>query len=208
MKKHDVWSSIHKERESLVETLSSLSPEQWSAASWCGAWNVKEVVGHVLSAAEQTTFNFYKQLASAGFKFDVFADRDAKKLGALEPDKLIRRLQARTTTTNHPPAPVIAMLGEIVVHSEDIRRPLGIKHQTPEAALVAVADNWKKSNLLIGSKRRIAGVHLQATDVNWSHGSGPVVSGPLQSLVLAMTGMKGALPDLNGDGVAVLEGRN
>jgi uncharacterized protein (TIGR03083 family) len=208
MKKHDVWSSIHKERESLVETLSSLSPEQWSAASWCGAWNVKEVVGHVLSAAEQTTFNFYKQLASAGFKFDVFADRDAKKLGALEPDKLIRRLQARTTTTNHPPAPVIAMLGEIVVHSEDIRRPLGIKHQTPEAALVAVADNWKKSNLLIGSKRRIAGVHLQATDVNWSHGSGPVVSGPLQSLVLAMTGRKGALPDLNGDGVAVLEGRN
>jgi uncharacterized protein (TIGR03083 family) len=208
MKKHDVWSSIHKERESLVETLSSLSPEQWSAASWCGAWNVKEVVGHVLSAAEQTTFNFYKQLASAGFKFDVFADRDAKKLGALEPDKLIRRLQARTTTTNHPPAPVIAMLGEIVVHSEDIRRPLGIKHQTPEAALVAVANNWKKSNLLIGSKRRIAGVHLQATDVNWSHGSGPVVSGPLQSLVLAMTGRKGALPDLNGDGVAVLEGRN
>ena len=208
MKKHDVWSSIHKERESLVETLSSLSPEQWSAASWCGAWNVKEVVGHVLSAAEQTTFNFYKQLASAGFKFDVFADRDAKKLGALEPDKLIRRLQARTTTTNHPPAPVIAMLGEIVVHSEDIRRPLGIKHQTPEAALVAVADNWKKSNLLIGSKRRIAGVHLQATDVNWSHGSGPVVSGSLQSLVLAMTGRKGALPDLNGDGVAVLEGRN
>ena len=208
MKKHDVWSSIHKERESLVETLSSLSPEQWSAASWCGAWNVKEVVGHVLSAAEQTTFNFYKQLASAGVKFDVFADRDAKKLGALEPDKLIRRLQARTTTTNHPPAPVIAMLGEIVVHSEDIRRPLGIKHQTPEAALVAVADNWKKSNLLIGSKRRIAGVHLQATDVNWSHGSGPVVSGPLQSLVLAMTGRKGALPDLNGDGVAVLEGRN
>jgi uncharacterized protein (TIGR03083 family) len=208
MKKHDVWSSIHKERESLVETLSSLSPEQWSAASWCGAWNVKEVVGHVLSAAEQTTFNFYKQLASAGFKFDVFADRDAKKLCALEPDKLIRRLQARTTTTNHPPAPVIAMLGEIVVHSEDIRRPLGIKHQTPEAALVAVADNWKKSNLLIGSKRRIAGVHLQATDVNWSHGSGPVVSGPLQSLVLAMTGRKGALPDLNGDGVAVLEGRN
>jgi uncharacterized protein (TIGR03083 family) len=208
MNKQDVWTNIHRERESLVETLSLLSPEQWSAASWCGAWNVKEVVGHVLSAAEQTTFNFYKQLASAGFKFDVFADRDAKRLGALEPSELIRRLQARTTTTNRPPAPVIAMLGEIVVHGEDIRRPLGIKHQTPEAALIAVADNWKKSNLLIGSKRRIAGVQLHATDVNWSHGSGPVVSGPLQSLVLAMTGRKGALPDLNGDGVAVLEARN
>ena len=39
---------------------------------------------------------------------------------------LVARLRARTTTTNHPPAPVMAMLGEIVVHGEDIRRPLGI----------------------------------------------------------------------------------
>jgi uncharacterized protein (TIGR03083 family) len=207
MNKQDIWSNIHAEREQLVETLASLSPAQWSAASWCGAWNVKEVVGHVLSAAEQTTFNFYKQLASAGFKFDVFANRDAKRLAALEPAELIRRLKARTTTTNHPPAPVIAMLGEIVVHGEDIRRPLGITHHSPEVALVAVADNWKNSNLLIGCKRRIAGIQLQATDVSWSHGSGPLVSGPLQSLVLAMTGRKGALVDLSGDGVAVLEAR-
>jgi uncharacterized protein (TIGR03083 family) len=208
MNKQEIWSNIHAEREQLAETLASLAPAQWSVDSWCGAWSVKEVVGHVLSAAEQTTFNFYKQLASAGFRFDVFADRDAKRLAALEPAELIRRLKARTTTTNHPPAPVIAMLGEIVVHGEDIRRPLGITHHSPEAALVAVADNWKNSNLLIGSKRRIAGVQLRATDATWSHGSGPLVSGPLQSLVLAMTGRKGALSDLSGDGVAVLEGKD
>jgi len=208
MNKQEIWSNIHGEREQFVETLRSLSPEQWSAPTWCGAWNVKEVVGHVLSAAEQTTLNFYKELASDGFKFDVFAERDAKKLAALEPSELIRRLQSRTTTTNHPPAPVIAMLGEIVVHGDDIRRPLGITHKSPEAALLAVADNWKNSNLLIGSKRRITGVQLRATDASWSHGTGPVVSGPLQSLVLAMTGRKGALADLSGDGVSILAGRD
>ena len=85
MNKQEIWSNIHGEREQFVETLRSLSPEQWSAPTWCGAWNVKEVVGHVLSAAEQTTLNFYKELASAGFKFDVFAERDAKKLAALNP---------------------------------------------------------------------------------------------------------------------------
>ena len=85
MNKQEIWSNIHAEREQLAETLASLTPAQWSADSWCGAWSVKEVVGHVLSAAEQTTFNFYKQLASAGFRFDVFADRDAKRLAALEP---------------------------------------------------------------------------------------------------------------------------
>ncbi len=39
------------------------------------------------------------------------------------PDALVRRLRARTTTTNRPPAPVVAMLGEIVVHGEDIPSP-------------------------------------------------------------------------------------
>lgn len=207
MNKQEIWSNIHAERENLVETLKSLTAEQWSAPTWCGAWNVKEVVGHVLGAAEQTTFNFYKELAGAGFSFNVFAERGAKKLAALEPSELIERLEARTTTTNHPPAPVIAMLGEIIVHGDDIRRPLGMTHHSPEAALIAVADNWKKSNLLIGSKRRITGVQLQATDATWSHGTGPLVSGPLQSLVLAMTGRKGALPDLSGEGVAVLASR-
>lgn len=207
MNKQELWSSIHGERESLVETLTALTPEQWSAPTWCGEWRVKEVVGHVLAAAEQTTFNFYKDFAVAGFKFDVFADRDAKRLGALAPTELIRRLRARTTTTNNPPAPVIAMLGEIVVHSDDIRRPLGLTHHSPEAALVAIADTWKTSNLLIGSKRRIAGLELRATDTSWSHGTGPLVSGPLQSLILAMTGRKGALPDLSGEGVEILKAR-
>ena len=101
----------------------------------------------------------------------------------------------------------MAMLGEIVVHGDDIRRPLGLVHQSPEAALVAVADSWKNSNLLIGSKRRISGLQLRATDVDWVHGSGPPASGPLQSLVLAMTGRKGSHQDLSGEGVSILARR-
>jgi uncharacterized protein (TIGR03083 family) len=124
------------------------------------------------------------------------------------PDELIRRIQDRTTTTNHPPAPVMAMLGEIVVHGEDIRRPLGLQHRAPEAALVAVADSYKKSNLLLGAKRRIAGLKLNATDSDWVWGDGPQVSGPLISLILAMTGRTGADGDLTGEGLVTLQGRS
>jgi uncharacterized protein (TIGR03083 family) len=168
---------------------------------------VQEATGHILAAAEQTPANFYKELISAGFKFDVFTDRAAKRLGATGPEELIRRIQARTTTTNHPPAPVMAMLGEIVVHGEDIRRPLGLQHRAPEAALVAVADSYKKSNFLLGGKRRIAGLKLNATDSDWVWGDGPVVSGPLLSLILAMTGRTGAASDLTGEGLTTLAGR-
>jgi len=70
-----------------------------------------------------------------------------------------------------------------------------------------VADFYAGSNLIIGAKRRIDGLTLRATDATWSHGSGPEVSGPALSLVMAMTGRKAALDDLSGDGVATLRTR-
>ncbi len=207
MKSGETWKHIHSERAQMADTLAALSAGQWAAQSWCQGWSVQDTAGHIVAAAEQTPANFYKEMASAGFKFNVFTDRGARRLAAIGPDELVRRLRARTSTTNHPPAPVMAMLGEIVVHGEDIRRPLGLKHQPPEAAVAAVADSWKNSNLLIGSKRRISGLRLQATDTEWTHGDGPEVSGPLLSLVLAMTGRKAVHPDLSGEGVAELARR-
>ena len=207
MKSQETWKYIHSERADMAETWATLSANQWAAASWCEGWSVQDTAGHVVAAAEQTPVNFYKELIAAGFRFNVFADRGAKRLGGIDPAELVRRLQERTSTTNHPPAPVVAMLGEIIVHGEDIRRPLGLEHQSPEPALVAVADGWKNSNLLIGSKRRIAGLRLKATDAEWAHGDGPEVSGPLIALVLAMTGRKGAQSDLTGEGVPLLADR-
>jgi len=207
MKPEQTWNYIHAERAEMVGTWAALSAGQWATASWCEGWSVQDVAGHVLAAAEQTPVNFYKELALAGFRFNVFADRGAKRLATVGPAQLVSRLQARTASTNHPPAPVMAMLGEIIVHGEDIRRPLGLSHESPEGALVALADSWKNSNLLIGAKRRTAGLRLRATDVDWAHGDGPEVAGPLISLVLAMTGRKGAHPDLTGEGLATLANR-
>ncbi len=208
MNSAETWGYIHSERSQLADTWEGLSDGQWAVSSWCEGWTVQDVAGHVLAAAEQTPSNFYKEMLQAGFRFNVFADRAARRLAAVGPGELVRRLRVRTTTTNHPPAPVMAMLGEIVVHGEDIRRPLGDEgHQVPEAALAALADSWKKSNLLIGAKRRIAGVRLRATDADWSWGDGPEVSGPMLALVLAMTGRKGSHAELTGEGVAVLAGR-
>ena len=71
-----------------------------------------------------------------------------------------------------------------------------------------MADFYQGSNLLIGSKRRIAGLNLRATDAEWSHGTGPEVSGPILSLVMVMTGRKAAVDDLTGEGVATLRSRS
>ena len=207
MKSEEVWKNVHSQREAMADTWAGLSADQWAAASWCDGWSVQDTAGHVLASAEQTPANFFRELAGAGFRFNVFADRGARRLAAFGPDELIRRLRARTTTTNHPPGPTATWLGEIVTHGEDIRRPLGLQHQVPEDALVAVADFYKNSNLLIGSKGRIAGLRLRATDAEWAHGDGPEVAGSLSSLILAMTGRKEVHADLTGDGVTILASR-
>ncbi len=207
MKSRELWHHIHTERANLIDTWIGFTSPQWTAPSLCAGWSVQDVAGHVVSGAEQTPANFLRELAQARFNFDRFTDHGAKRNGAKGPTELVRRLQARTTTTNHPPGPASAMLGEIVVHGADIRRPLHVNYSYPDAALIEIANGWKNSNLIIGAKRRIAGLRLRAIDADWAHGDGPEVTGPLLAIVLAMTGRADAHRELSGEGLSTLVSR-
>ena len=200
----ETWKYIHTERAIMADTLSELSTEQWAAPSWCGQWTVRKTAAHILVAAEQTPGRFYLQLLQAGMRFDTYAEQTAQALTGLGSSDLVARLRTRTLTTNRPPAPTIAMLGEIVTHGGDIRMPLGLTHRPDDAALVAVADNYSRTNLLIHAKKRITGLRLTATDADWSTGTGQEVTGPLLFLILAMSGRRQACRDLAGEGVAKL----
>ncbi|MEO9151146.1 MAG: hypothetical protein ABI243_01995 [Lapillicoccus sp.] len=70
-----------------------------------------------------------------------------------------------------------------------------------------VAPFYSGSNALIGAKDRIAGLSLSATDIEWTHGDGPEVSGPIMPLVMAMTGRAPAVDALSGAGVDTLRQR-
>ena len=105
------------------------------------------------------------------------------------------------------PWPLIHGEREAVVHGEDIRRPLGIKRAYPPEAVTRSADFFRRSNLLIGSKRRITGLRLRANDLEWAAGSGPEVTGPAMALLMAMTGRAAALGDLTGEGAVTLRSR-
>ena len=73
--------------------------------------------------------------------------------------------------------------------------------------MTAVTDFYAGSNVLIGGKRRVEGVTLKATDADWSHGSGPVVSGPATALMLATAGRTAPLDELAGPGLQTLRSR-
>ena len=150
---------------------------------------------------------FFPRLAACGFKFQRVQEKGiAENKGHSGADTLAG-FDAVLTSLGHPPGPMDTMLGEALVHAEDIRRPLGIKHDYPVAAVARTAQFFTGSNLLIGAKRRISGLTLRATDTDWSHGTGPEVTGPVLSLLMAMTGRKAAIDDLAGDGAAALRER-
>ena len=203
-----MWDTIAAERGALAEDLSGLTEEQWNTPSLCSGWTVRELLAHQSGTASLTPPTFLVRFAGSGFNFDKFTRREIERHLGATPEETLAEFKSLQHSTKSPPGPKASWLGETIVHSEDIRRALGIQHKYPTDAVVTVADFYKGSNLLIGSKSRIAGLTLRATDADWSHGTGPEVSGPILSLVMAMTGRKQADDDLAGDGVATLRSRS
>ena len=185
MEKTDIWPVIHAERKALAGDLETLSDEQWSSASLCDRWPVRDVIAHMTATAKITPPVFLAKLAGSGFSLTRLQDKDIAVERGSSPADTLARFEAVVTSVKHPPGPVESWLGETIVHAEDIRRPLGIRHQYPAGAVLRVADFYAGSNLIIGAKRRIDGLTLRATDATWSHGSGPEASGPVLSLVMA-----------------------
>jgi uncharacterized protein (TIGR03083 family) len=159
------------------------------------------------ATAKMTPPLFFGKLLTSGFSFTKLQSRDIAAENGASAAETLARFAAEVNSSKHPPGPNDSWLGETLVHSEDIRRPLGLAHAYPTDAAVPVANFYQGSNLLIGAKTRIAGLTLRATDTDWQHGEGPLVSGPVISLVMAMTGRKAALDDLSGEGVATLRTR-
>jgi uncharacterized protein (TIGR03083 family) len=205
MDKSQIWPTIRQERQALADDLAKVSDADMAKPSLCEGWTVKDVVAHMAATAYVTKASFLPKMIGSGFSLTKMQNKD---IAAIHAAGTMDKFKAAIPLTTSPPGPVDTWLGETLIHGEDIRRVLGIKHDYPLDALKRVADATKKSNLVLGAKKRIAGVKLVATDSDWSTGDGPEARGPMLSLVRVMSGRKSALDDLEGDGVAILRSRD
>ncbi|MEV8099372.1 maleylpyruvate isomerase family mycothiol-dependent enzyme [Kitasatospora sp. NPDC085879] len=203
----EVWDLVHAERRALLADVRDLAAEQWMVESLCVGRSVRDTLAHMAATARMSPPRFFLKMARAGFRFEVMTAREIAELTAGEPAATVAAFEAELDSVGHPPGPTDTWLGETVVHAEDIRRPLGITRAYPPKALTRCADLYLRSNLLIGGKRRAAGLRLRAADTSWSSGDGPEVVGPMLSLLLAVTGRPAGLAGLSGDGLPVLTSR-
>jgi uncharacterized protein (TIGR03083 family) len=203
----DIWPTIHAERTALADDLSTLTSEQWATQSLCSEWTVHDVLAHLLSAAKMTPPKFVAKFAAAGFNFDKFAGKQVAEEGAGGPAATLAAFRAAHDRTTSPPGPKETWLGEAFVHGEDIRRPLGMSRDYPLSEVARAVDFYTRSNAIIGGKKRVAGLTLKASDTDFTAGSGPLVEGPVVSLLLVASGRTVALDELSGPGVDTLRGR-
>ncbi|GAA1757131.1 maleylpyruvate isomerase family mycothiol-dependent enzyme [Nonomuraea bangladeshensis] len=203
-----LWPLVHVERAALAADLAELTDEQWATPSLCAGLTVREVLAHLIAGASLNSVRWMAGVIRYRFDFDKqVAMRLAEQLGANAAETHDRFRRVITSTTK-PPLPVVAMLGETIVHAEDIRRPLGIRHDYPIETLTRTAEYYQGSDLVLPAKKRIAGLRLVADDGPFTTGSGPLVSGSTLALIMTMTGRTAYCDELTGDGVEILRDRH
>jgi uncharacterized protein (TIGR03083 family) len=200
------WNVVHNERRMLADELSLLTEPQWAAASLCEGWDVHDVIAHLTGSAKTTRRGFWMSMVRSGFNFDWANAREVATERAPTPAETLDRFRATITSTNTPPGPFVTRLIEIVVHGEDIRRPLGMTRPHLPPALKDCLEYLVRDQLS-GGKKRLAGLELAATDQGFNVGSGRSVRGPALSLLLAASGRPAGLPELQGEGLTLLNER-
>ena len=202
------WPLVHAERAALAADLAGLTAEQWATPSLCTGLTVREVLAHLTAGASLNPVRWLAGVIRCRFDFDKqVAMRLAEQLGAT-PAETIDRFRSVRTSTTKPPVPTLAMLGETIVHAQDIRLPLGIGHDYPIETLTRLAEYYRGSDLPVLTKTRSRGLRLVATDGSFATGSGPLASGATLALIMAMAGRGAYCDELQGDGAATLRERS
>lgn len=166
-----LWETIHAERAALAADLAGLGDRRWETPSLCEGLSVRQVLAHLTAGAGLTWGRWMAGVVKCRFDFDEqVLMRLKERLGRDAAETLRLFEEAATSTTRM--IPLKALLGEIVVHGEDIRRPLGIERAYPIEALTLLAEYYRRSDFVVVAEKRVAGLRLVAEDGPFAAGAG------------------------------------
>lgn len=194
---------VRAERLELADFLESLNDQDWSVDSLCSGWTVHDVVAHLTLSACETMVETLVRVVRAGGDFNRATASWARERAArFSPAELVSQLRAtagldRRLPLSNPLDPLV----DILVHGQDIARPLGRRRLMPPERVVPALDDAWSSRFYGRPERRFGGLRFVATDATWSAGEGPKqISGPAGNLLLLATGRTAGLAGLSGLG--------
>ena len=203
---------MHEESRDLAAFLETLSPADWDVPSLCDGWRVRDVVAHMAVGHTISVPSYAAALVRHRFRTDDtsftlavrFADANA-------PEEILARFREGTSGRPRGAArfvPTRELFTDHLVHHQDIRRPLGTPRFIPADRAAAALGTLPRLSSRVGSRSRMAGLRIVATDVDVVLGSGDLeLRGTAEALLLALTGRPQAVADLSGTGLPLLTSR-
>lgn len=200
--------AVSAERRRLADYVADLTDEQWATPSLCAAWSVRDVLAHLTVTTRMSVPRLLPAAVRARGSFDRMAvDLTGGRAKAYTTTDLVAQLRESAESTRRMPGSTpMDPLMDLVIHGQDIARPLG-RHYVSPPHVVAACLAYVATNKFMGGPRRLSGIRLISTDTGWSLGEGAEVRGPDLDLLLVAAGRRAGLETLHGPGTAVVAAR-
>jgi uncharacterized protein (TIGR03083 family) len=194
-------SALDGELDDLAAYFEELESNQWDHLSLCEGWRVREVVAHMTMPARMSTTRLIFALAKDRGNFNRTSNRVAHRDACLPSAELVTPLRSDTMRKWTPPGDgVKGALVHAVIHGLDVTIPLGDIRRVPLERMSIVLPLVARPKSVKYFGVNLDGVKLQANDLDWSMGNGPVVCGAAQDLAMLLSGRKISAGQLSGEG--------
>ena len=175
--------ALREERAALVDTLRSLTPDEFeSAPTLCEGWAPRDVLAHVMGV-DSALYEYVRAGGWVNTANQVIVRKARSKPG--------EQLLAEAEAWVERPAPwtkgmALWLLGDNAIHHEDVLRPLGRSRDYPEASRRAML----REGAGLGAKRLLRH-RIEPTDGGRALGRGTVVRGERPALAMWLAGREG-----------------
>jgi uncharacterized protein (TIGR03083 family) len=191
----EIVHAIAAEYEALADLLEAAGPSVWDAPSLCEGWRTREVVAHMTMPARYDGPAFMAELQANGGDFTRLSDTVAARDGALPVAALLADLRSPLLHAWQPPGGgEDGALVHCVIHSLDIIEAVPLDRRVPAARVLAVLGLATGAGAGAGAGASnqfgvdLSDVELRADDVDWTSGTGAVLTGSAQVLALVACG--------------------
>jgi uncharacterized protein (TIGR03083 family) len=209
MDRAEIWRAVDTGRAAFADELEALTDAEWELPSRCPGWTVRHVAAHVISSPQTGAPGMAAALWRSRGDFNRCIRDEAIRWGARPRADILADYRRLAGSRRTPPGvtPEVALL-DVLVHTSDALDPLDRHRSMPPAAAAVAADRVWQRSFPFRARQRLRGLRLIATDVSWTAGAGAPVTGPMESLLLVLTGRSDGLRDLRGDGLEILRERS
>jgi uncharacterized protein (TIGR03083 family) len=185
----DLQPAVAADFLALADLLDSATDAQWDTPSLCAGWRVREVIAHMTMAARYPEDKFMAELQRCEFDFGRLSNEIAGRDAGLPTRELVANLRSEVMQHWTPPGGGYhGALNHVVIHGLDVTVPLGVPRRSPDDTIRIVLDDLTLGAVHQHFGTNIEGRSLQATDLDWSYGSGPALRGAAEDLALVLCG--------------------